>query len=443
MKTKITVFVSVLVLCAIMLMGENLDYQSYTHGTMDITTTGDMACSSLTVNGALAVSGGVDIDGTFEGDTLEANMHLNVDGTSQFDGRVDFDGSIDVGNSATNDTAFITARIGSDIDPVATDTYSFGSNSLRWDYWGGDLNISDSTVLGGTVDITGATDIAGAVTFGSTIAAGADAFPDTSINYAEECSIFVDGSFVNDDELASNDTTNWGIMADTALVYADEVRGELTDSVTAIVHTTVWDSLVAGYGVFDSVSVTEVLRMTENKYITWINGADTVMINGNRGGFTLNAGGTWSFVGDGASIVTAVDSTMALTAVNGITVQSATSFSTVIDTTLHVVGGDAVFGRGVFGEFGVWDSLYADHIVANVGFVGDLTGTASNADTADWAWEVDTTSVSLLAYLANNYQPLATLLTQLVACTDSATCATDTLFLWKGGKVAEIVFATP
>jgi len=91
-----------------------------------------------------------------------------------------------------------------------------------------------------------------------------------------------------------------------------------------------------------------------------------------------------------------------------------------------------------------FDSVYADIIGALTGLAdsASIAILADSATVAVTAYDVDTAGTALAAALANR-QPLATLLTQFVACVDSATCATDTLWLWKGGKHFEIVFTTP
>ena len=97
MKNKITVVLAVLVLSCMFAVAENLGYLDYTAGSTDITTTGDMECTDLTVNGDLQVDGSVEIDGSFDvGDTLVVGLHINNDGTLQNDGNAIFSGNINL-----------------------------------------------------------------------------------------------------------------------------------------------------------------------------------------------------------------------------------------------------------------------------------------------------------------------------------------------------------
>jgi len=70
------------------------------------------------------------------------NNNTNVTGDLHATGNITLDGNITLGNQIT-DTITITAEVNSNILPIATNTYSLGSTSLRWN------NIYGVNILGG------------------------------------------------------------------------------------------------------------------------------------------------------------------------------------------------------------------------------------------------------------------------------------------------------
>lgn len=65
-------------------------------------------------------------------------------------GATGLEGNIDLGNE-TSDTVTFTARVDSDINPSANNTYDLGSSTLRWqDVFAVDANFSGNTTLGDT-----------------------------------------------------------------------------------------------------------------------------------------------------------------------------------------------------------------------------------------------------------------------------------------------------
>jgi len=225
MKNKITVVLAVLVLSCMFAVAENLGYLDYTAGSTDITTTGDMECTDLTVNGDLDISGDVTITGLLNTDTLDADMHINNDGTLQVDGRADFDGTVEFGNSAANDTVLLVSRIGSNLDPITNGGFSLGVSARRWDLFADDVNIADS------LTVTGTADFGGNVTFDGTIATNADAIPDSSVNYGADLLVAVNGWW--------GDTSgNYATAADVGAKADTAVTNAILDSLGAYLDTT-------------------------------------------------------------------------------------------------------------------------------------------------------------------------------------------------------------
>ena len=90
----------------------------------------------------------------------DINLYRTAANALQTNGSLIIDQSLYVGNS-TSDTATFTARISSNLDPSATDTYSLGQDSLRWqNLWlsvkltsvdglfTGDLKVDGNAILG-------------------------------------------------------------------------------------------------------------------------------------------------------------------------------------------------------------------------------------------------------------------------------------------------------
>ena len=81
--------------------------------------------ASSTTTGAIVVAGGIGVGGKVFADTLQSTGNASVGGN------LSVNGTVDLGN-ATSDTISFLGRVDTDIDPIATNTYDLGSDTLVW-----------------------------------------------------------------------------------------------------------------------------------------------------------------------------------------------------------------------------------------------------------------------------------------------------------------------
>jgi hypothetical protein len=167
--------------------------------TLAVTSTSTLtgavtAQDTLTVTNATILNGDVTL-GNASSDTITVKGNFANQST---EGTATFNGDVNIGD-ATSDTLTITARVDSDIDPATHDTYTMGSNHLRWsEIWAnnivantitantdltvggdltvvGDLNISSGSAVAAptgsftTLDVTGNANIDGNIDLGNAI----------------------------------------------------------------------------------------------------------------------------------------------------------------------------------------------------------------------------------------------------------------------------------
>ena len=135
-----------------------------------------IVANSGTDNGDLSVANNITLGGdlTATGDLSAANLSLS--GNASITGNIVLGGNINIGDADT-DTVTFGGEITSDIVPDLDSTYNLGSTSKRWlniyvDALTGDTaTLSSNASIGGTLTVTGATDlnddvsIAGDLTF--------------------------------------------------------------------------------------------------------------------------------------------------------------------------------------------------------------------------------------------------------------------------------------
>lgn len=87
------------------------------------------------------------IAGTSDGTKDFSISALTVAGTANFSGAVNLNGATTTLGNAITDSIVFTGRVASDIDPITTATYSFGSTSVTWK----DLYLDNGATDGGAI----------------------------------------------------------------------------------------------------------------------------------------------------------------------------------------------------------------------------------------------------------------------------------------------------
>lgn len=355
--------------------------------------------------------------------------------------------------------------------PSTTGAYDLGSAASSWGYAYVDsalvvLNIdadstnSDHVIVNTQLDANG------------TFVTSADNIADSSIAYGVDCSTFVDGSFVNVDEDSSR-IDGFGF----ALYGEDEtVSGKWTHS----------DSLTfsGSYAVFTD-GATDINWIYNDGSFLGFGGTNPVIfgvdvvdsgnhdVYGNLDVTDTIYSGVFGAIGTDSTYFTQTGDggvfnvTHDATSYNPLTIY----YNRLVTGEIFVTAGNSYYGvdasladsswrydDGDTVRYGsdnpasfesggerIWDVWTSGVTGAQMLHVPELWTNdlylLGSTQFADSIFVIDT--LAAISSHLDGKQDAADLLTQLVSCTDSATCATDTLFLWKGGKVAIIEFATP